>query len=86
MANIASQAKRNRQNERARQRNKMVRTNLKSHMRAFDQALAAGDQPGAEVAYRAAARRLDKAAEKGVVHRNFAANRKSRMAKSLQSL
>ncbi len=86
MANIASQMKRNRQNERARRRNKAVRTNLKTQLRAFRQAAEAGDAEAAGKAFQAASRRLDKAVSRGVVHRNFAANHKSRMARRLQSL
>ena len=86
MANIASQIKRNRQNERARLRNKAVRTNLKTHLRRFRQAVDAGDRAAAESAFHSASRRLDKAASKGVVHDNYAANHKSKMAKQLSSL
>ena len=86
MANIASQEKRNRQNETRRQRNKAVRSTLKSRMKKFDHAVGAEDRDAAAAAYAEAARKLDKAAEKGVVHRNYAANKKSRMAKRLQSL
>ena len=86
MANIASQIKRNRQNERARVRNKAVRTNVKSHLRSFRQAAESGDRAAAESAFAQAARKLDKAASKGVVHANYAANHKSKMAKRLTSL
>ena len=78
MANIRSQIKRNRQNERRRQHNKAVRseirTRTKSAMGAID--AAAGD---AEDSVRAAVRRIDKAAAQGVIHKNQAANRKSRL-------
>jgi small subunit ribosomal protein S20 len=86
MANIPSQAKRNRQNERRRLRNKAVRSTLKTHMKKFDRAVADADATEAADAYQRAARKLDKAAEKGVVHRNYAANKKSKMAKRLVSL
>ncbi len=86
MANIASQIKRNRQTERARQRNKRVRSELKTQLKRFRVAAEAGDRDAAGVAYRAAARRLDKAASRGVVHDNYAANRKARMAKRLDAL
>lgn len=86
MANIASQIKRNRQNERRRLRNKAVRSTLKTYLKRFRTAVEEGDAERAQTAYAEAARRLDKAAQKGVVHRNFAANHKSRMAKRLQSL
>ena len=86
MANIASQIKRNRQNERARLRNKRVRSTLKTDLKRFRLAVAEGDRARAEERFAAAARQLDKAASKGVVHRNYAANHKSRMARRLQSL
>ena len=86
MANIKSQIKRNRQNEAAHERNKAVRSRLKTFSRRFATAAEAGDKEAADEAYRVAARELDKAASKGVVHKNTAANRKSGMAKRLGSL
>jgi small subunit ribosomal protein S20 len=83
MANIKSQIKRNRQNEAARLRNKSVRSALKTYRRRAAEALASGDADAAEAAYKRAARAYDKAASKGVIHRNNAANHKSRMARSL---
>ncbi|HEX9889075.1 MAG TPA: 30S ribosomal protein S20 [Nitriliruptorales bacterium] len=86
VANIKSQIKRNRQNEKAHERNKAVRTRLKTVQRRFAEAVEAGDRSVAEQAFHAAARELDKAATKGVIHTNKAANRKSRMAKRLQAI
>lgn len=86
MANIKSQMKRNRQNETARQRNRAVRSRLKTYTRRFRSAAESGDQEAAETAYREAARAFDQAASKGVIHRNTAANKKSGMAKRLSSL
>jgi len=86
VANIASQIKRNRQNEVARQRNIIVRSRTRTFVRRFRAAIDAGDASAAESAYGEAARELDKAAQKGVIHRNQAANRKSGMAKALQAL
>lgn len=86
MANIASQIKRNRQALRHRERNKATRTELKTHMKRFQTAAEAGDAAAAVEAYRVAARKLDKAASKGVVHANFAANHKSKMAQKLHAL
>ena len=86
MANIKSQIKRNRQNETARQRNIVVRSRTRTFVRRFRAAIDAGDAATAESAYGEAARELDKAAQKGVIHRNQAANRKSGMAKALQAL
>jgi small subunit ribosomal protein S20 len=86
MANIKSQIKRNRQNETARQRNMVVRSRTRTFVRRFRAAVAEGDAATAEAVYTEAARELDKAAQKGVIHRNQAANRKSGMAKALQAL
>ena len=85
MANIKSQIKRNRQNERLRVRNKSVRSLLKTRTRHFDEVIGAGDAEGAREAYEAAARELDKAAAKGIIHKNKAANKKARLAKKLKS-
>jgi small subunit ribosomal protein S20 len=85
VANIKSQIKRNRQNEKRRMRNKSVKSSLKTAIRKFHEATAAeGDN--AEALLRAASRKLDKAVSKGVIHKNQAANRKSAIAKKLASL
>ena len=81
MANIKSQIKRNKQNEKARQRNKAVKSSLKTSVRKFREAADAGDADKATQAMRAAYVKLDKAASKGVIHKNQAANRKSAIAK-----
>jgi small subunit ribosomal protein S20 len=86
MANIASQIKRNRQAVVRHERNKATRSALKTSLKKFRTAAEAGELEAATAAYRDAARSLDKAAQKGVVHANFAANHKSRMAKKLASL
>ena len=86
MANIKSQIKRNRQNEARFERNRAVRTRLKTHKKRFLTQVEAGDADAAAEAYRAAAREFDKAATKGIIHPNKAANVKSRMAKRLQTL
>jgi small subunit ribosomal protein S20 len=83
VANIKSQIKRNRTNEKARQRNKAVRSSLKTAVRKFREAAAAGDAENAGTLMRAASRALDKAASKGVIHSNAAANKKSAMAQVL---
>jgi small subunit ribosomal protein S20 len=85
VANIKSQIKRNRTNEQARVRNKSVKSALKTAVRKFREAAAAGDAEAAGSALRTAARQLDKAASKGVIHANQAANRKSAMAKRVPS-
>ena len=86
MANIKSQIKRNKQNEKARQRNKAVKSSLKTSVRKFREAADAGDAEAAAVAMQAASQSLDKAASKGVIHKNQAANRKSAIAKKLHEL
>ncbi|MBW9206451.1 30S ribosomal protein S20 [Mumia sp. zg.B53] len=86
MANIKSQIKRNRQNERARERNKAVRSELKTVVRRFTDAIDAGNTDEAQQLARAATRKLDKAASKGVIHKNQAANRKSSIAKKSAAL
>lgn len=83
MANIKSQIKRNRQSEAARQRNKAVRSALKTRVRRFNEAIEGGDRDEASEAYRLAAKAFDQAAAKGVIHQNKAANQKSRLAKHL---
>jgi small subunit ribosomal protein S20 len=83
VANIKSQIKRNRQNEKARLRNKSVKSSLKTAIRKFNEANAAGDTETASVLLRDASRQLDKAVSKGVIHKNQAANRKSAIAKRM---
>ena len=80
MANIKSQLKRIKTNEKSRQRNKAVKSALKTHVRRFREAAAAGDTVKAQTYAAAAGRALDKAATKGVIHKNQAANRKSALA------
>lgn len=77
MANIKSQIKRIRTNEAARVRNKSVRSSVKTTIRKFHEAVAAGNVDQAKAYAKQAGRQLDKAASKGVIHRNQAANRKS---------
>ncbi|MFI8965726.1 30S ribosomal protein S20 [Streptomyces sp. NPDC053493] len=86
MANIKSQIKRNKTNEKARLRNKAVKSSLKTAIRKAREAVAAGDLEKATVAARAASRQLDKAVSKGVIHKNSAANKKSALAQKVASL
>ena len=86
MANIKSQIKRNRQNEKARLRNKSVKSSLKTVIRKLHEASDAGNTEVATALLRDASRKLDKAVSKGVIHKNQAANRKSAIAKQLSSL
>jgi small subunit ribosomal protein S20 len=85
MANIKSQIKRNKQNEVRRVRNKAVRSEIRTRVKNAEQAAADGGETSAE-ALRMAVKRIDKAASKGVIHKNQAANRKSRLMKRLAKL
>jgi small subunit ribosomal protein S20 len=86
VANIKSQIKRIKQNEKRHQRNKAVKSELKTLVRKFREAAETGDKDDAVAASRVATRKLDKAASKGVIHKNQAANRKSAIAKRAASL
>ncbi|QOR69253.1 30S ribosomal protein S20 [Ruania alkalisoli] len=86
MANIKSQIKRIRTNEKARLRNKAYKSELKTQVRKVREAIASGDKESAETALRAATRKLDKAVSKGVIHKNQASNRKSALAQQVASL
>ena len=85
MANIKSQIKRNRQNERRRLRNKSVKSEIKTRMKRVERSAAAGAETTAQD-LRAAVRRLDKAAAQGIIHKNQAANRKSRLMRRIAGL
>ncbi len=82
VANIKSQKKRILTNEKARLRNKAVKSELRTAVRSFREALAAGDAEKAQAALAHASKKLDKAVSKGVIHKNQAANRKSAIAKA----
>ena len=86
MANIKSQIKRNLQNKKAHERNKAVKSELKTLVRHTREAIASGDKEKAAAALAAATKKLDKAVSKGVIHKNQAANRKSAIAKQVSSL
>ena len=86
MANIKSQIKRNRQNDAAHERNKSVKSALKTAIRRFREAADAGDTEQARELAQVASRRLDKAASAGVIHKNQAANKKSAIARRAASL
>jgi small subunit ribosomal protein S20 len=86
VANIKSQLKRIRTNEKARVRNKSIKSSLKTAIRRFREAAAAGEKDRAQSELLTASRALDKAVSKGVIHRNQAANRKSAMAKQSKQL
>ncbi|GAA4285357.1 30S ribosomal protein S20 [Brevibacterium daeguense] len=86
MANIKSQIKRNITNEKARLRNKAVRSEVRTAVRAVRERVAAGDAAEAQAALKVASRKLDKAVSKGVLHRNNAANHKSKLAKQVNAV
>ncbi|MDR0347643.1 MAG: 30S ribosomal protein S20 [Coriobacteriales bacterium] len=86
MANIKSQKKRNRTNEKARLRNRAIKSELKTATRAVQDAVAAGDVQRAQEKDQAAGRLFDKAVSKGVIHKNQAANRKSGVARLANSV
>ena len=86
MANIKSQIKRIGTNKKAQERNKAVKSEFKTAIRATRTAIAAGDKEKATAALAFASKKLDKAVSKGVVHKNQAANKKSAIAKAVASL
>jgi small subunit ribosomal protein S20 len=86
VANIKSQIKRIGTNKKAQERNKAVKSELKTAIRATREAVVAGDKEKAASALTIASKKLDKAASKGVIHKNQAANRKSAIAKQVGSL
>jgi small subunit ribosomal protein S20 len=86
VANIKSQLKRIKTNEKARLRNKSVKSSLKTAVRRFREAADAGDRDQALGALQQASRQLDKAVSKGIIHSNQAANKKSAMAQRANSL
>jgi len=86
VANIKSQIKRNKQNESARERNKSVKSALKTSIRRFRESADSGDTESAQQLAKAANRKLDKAASAGVIHKNQAANKKASISKRVASL
>lgn len=86
LANIASAAKRARQSEKRRARNRLIRTRMRNSVKKARVALDAGEREEAEPIVRQACRELDKAAQKGVIHQNKAARTKSRLANKLNTL
>lgn len=85
MANIKSQIKRNRTNEKARLRNKAARSEVKTRIKSAVSAVTAGSDTAVED-LRMAVKRLDKAAARGIIHKNQASNRKSRLIKRINAL
>lgn len=86
MANIKSQIKRNKTNQKAEERNRAVKSELKTVVRQAREAIAAGDKDKAQAAVKVASRKIDKAVSKGVIHANQAANRKSSISKKAAAL
>jgi small subunit ribosomal protein S20 len=86
MPNIKQQAKRMRKSEDQRMRNKAIKSALKTDIKKYETAVASGDLENAEKAYNEVSRALDKAASKGVIHKNKAANKKSRLYRSLKTV
>lgn len=86
MANIKSQIKRIGTNKKAQERNKAVKSELKTVVRTTREAVAEGDKTKATEALQVANRKLDKAVSKGVIHKNQAANRKSAIAQQVAAL
>ena len=86
MANIQSQKKRNRQNEKRYARNKSIRSELKTREKSVMAAAEAGNQAEAEELLRVAQKQIDMATTKGVLHANTAARRKSRLTRRVRAL
>jgi len=86
MPNIKSQVKRMKKSEEQRERNRAVKSSLKTYIKRFSSAEQSGDVDNARQAYQEAARLLDKAVSKGVIHKNKAANQKSHMARLLNTM
>ena len=86
MANIKSQIKRNKQNQKRRMRNRVYRGTARTYVRKAEAAIRVGDAQASQEEVLKAIRALDKAASKGVIHKNNAARRKSRLVKKLNSM
>jgi small subunit ribosomal protein S20 len=86
VANIKSQIKRNKTNQKANDRNRAVKSEIKTTVRQAREAISSGDKDKAQAAVKVATTKLDKAVSKGVLHKNQAANRKSAIAKQAAAL
>jgi len=86
VANIKSQIKRNKTNQKAEERNRAVKSELKTAVRQAREAIAGGDRDKAQAAVKVASRKIDKAVSKGVIHKNQGANRKSAIASKASAL
>jgi small subunit ribosomal protein S20 len=83
LANTRSAEKRNRQTQKRRARNQGVRTRVKTAVKSVRESLERGEVAAAQEAFKTAARAIDKASSKGVVHRNTASRKISRLAKAI---
>jgi small subunit ribosomal protein S20 len=86
LANIKSQIKRNKQNQKRRMRNRVYRGTARTYVRKAEAAIKVGDAQASQEETLKAIKALDKAASKGVIHKNNAARRKSRLVKKLNSM
>ena len=86
MANIKSQIKRNKQNQKRRMRNRVYRGTARTYVRKAEAAIKVGDAQASQEEVLKAIKALDKAASKGVIHKNNAARRKSRLVKKLNAM
>ncbi len=86
MANIKSQQKRIKTNERRRLRNQSAKSSLRTAVRGFREAVEAGEKEKAGELLVSTSRKLDKAASKGIIHKNQAANKKSALALALNKI
>ena len=86
MANIKSASKRILVTQKAAARNKSAKSLMKTNIKKFDAAASAGDREAVETTYRTAVKTVDRAATKGLIHKNKAARRKSALTKKLNSM
>jgi small subunit ribosomal protein S20 len=86
VANIKSKIKRIHTNEIARLRNQSVKSSLRTAVRSFREAAESGDKEKAAELLASTSRKLDKAASKGVIHKNQAANKKSALSRALNKI
>ena len=85
MPNTKSAEKRQRQNKKRHQRNKMIKTSLRHHLRKVREAVSGGDLEASETVFRDALKRLDRAAAKRIIHPNAAARLKSRISSQIKA-
>ncbi|MBQ8331032.1 MAG: 30S ribosomal protein S20 [Clostridia bacterium] len=86
MPNIKSAKKRVLVNQTKAMQNKMFRTQLKTDMKKYQAAVAAGDAALAQETYKAAVKKIDQAAARGIIHKNAAARKKSQFTKALNNM